>query len=118
MFQYNCCIENNSNISEKYNFNKGDYSACRDLLGAVDWNICMDELGISESWAGFAEVIFDAIRNFIPVSKARSDSGKRYPTISHECKDAITDKHRKWKRYKNCKNVSNFNKYKQARNCV
>ena len=78
----------------------------------------MDGLGISESWAGFAEVIFDAIRNFIPVSKARSDSGKRYPTISHKCKDTITDKHGKWKRYKNCKNVSNFNKYKQARNCV
>ena len=62
MFQYNCCIENNSNISEKYNFNKGDYSACRDLLGTVDWNIRMDGSGISESWTGFAEVIVDAIK--------------------------------------------------------
>ena len=52
------------------------------------------------------------------MSKARSDTGKRYPTISHECKNAIREKHRKWKRYKYCKNVSNFNKYKQARNCV
>ena len=62
----------------------------------MDWNIRTDGSGISESWAGFAEVIVDAIRNSIlVVSKARSDSGKRYPTISHECKDAIREKHRK-----------------------
>ena len=48
-FQFNCCIENNSNISENYNFNKGDYSERRYLLGAVDWNSHMDGLGISES---------------------------------------------------------------------
>ena len=47
------------------------------------------------------------------MSKARSNSGKRYPTISHECKDVIREN-----RYKYCKNVSNYNKYKQARNCV
>ena len=69
MFQCNCCKENNSNVSEKYNFNKGDYNACNDLLGAVDRNIRMDGLGISESRTGLAEVIVDAIRTFIPVSK-------------------------------------------------
>ena len=52
------------------------------------------------------------------MSQARSVSGKRYPTILHEYKDSIREKHRKWKRYKYCKNVSNFNKYKQARNYV
>ena len=56
MFQFNC-IENNSNISKKYNFNKGDYSARRDLLSAVDWNIRMDGLGISESWTGFMSIL-------------------------------------------------------------
>ena len=55
----------------------------------------MEGLGISESWPGFAEVIVDAVRTFIPASKARSDTGKRYPTISHECKNAIREKHRK-----------------------
>ena len=64
-------------------------------MGTLDCSTRIDRLGISESWTGFAEVIVDAIRNFIPVSKARSDSGKRYPTISHECKDAIREKHRK-----------------------
>ena len=39
MFQYICCIENNSNISEKYNFNKGDYSACRDLW--AHWTVAL-----------------------------------------------------------------------------
>ena len=55
----------------------------------------MDGLCISESWTGFAEVIVDAIRTFIPVSKAISDTGKHYPTISHKCKDAIREKHGK-----------------------
>ena len=43
----------------------------------------MDGLGISESWTcKIAEIIVDAIRTYIPMSEARSDSGKRYPTIS------------------------------------
>ena len=62
--------------------------------------------------------IVNVIRNFIPVSKVKKDAGKRNPPMSKECKDAIRVKHRKWKRYKYCKNVQNFTNYKIARTSV
>ena len=55
MFNFNCCINNNFNPTEKFNFNKGDFSACRENLEEVDWNSCMDGLSLAESWTGFAE---------------------------------------------------------------
>ena len=55
MFNFNCCINNNFNPTEKLNFNKGDYSACREFLDEVDWNSCMDGLSLAESWTDFAE---------------------------------------------------------------
>ena len=118
MFNFNCCINNNFNPTEKFNFNKGDYSACREFLDEVDWNSCMDGISLAESWTGFAEKIVNVIRKFIPVIKVKKNAGKRNPPMSKECKDAIRVKHRKWKRYKYCKNVQNFTNYKIARNSV
>ena len=45
----------------------------------------MASLGMTESWSAFAEIIVDAIRKFIPVSKTKNDSGKLNPVVSKEC---------------------------------
>ena len=73
---------------------------------------------MNEQWTSFAETIVVVIRNFIQVSKAKNDVGKSNPAMTQQCKDAISVKHRKWKKYKYCKNEENFNAYKQARNHV
>ena len=58
----------------------------------------MKGLGFTESWTTFAETFVDVLRNFIPVSKARNDVSKHIPAMTQQCRDAISVKHRHWKK--------------------
>ena len=57
----------------------------------------MQDLNLVDSWKYFAELIVDLIDKFIPVSKVSSDKLKPKPYLTHQCRDAIKIKHRKWK---------------------
>lgn len=43
------------------------------------------------------ELIVDLIDEFIPVSKVSSDKLKPKPYLTQQCRDAIKNKHRKYK---------------------
>ena len=103
-FNFNCRTSGSLRTFDRYNFNKGKYPACRELLENIDWEQVMQGLGVSESWKSFAEKIVDVIRNYIPVSKTRNNVGRCCPAVATQCMDSIMMKHRKWKKYKYCKN--------------
>ncbi|MEW8545255.1 MAG: reverse transcriptase family protein [Candidatus Thiodiazotropha sp.] len=117
-FNFNCYTETIFSCFERYNFHKGDYKSCVDVLQEVDWDLVMEGLGVSESWTYFAETLIQLIMNYIPVSKVRSDKGSHNPIVTPQCLEVIREKHKKWKKYLNCKSDENFQQYKNARNKV
>ena len=63
-----------------------------------------------------AELIVNVTENFVPMSKVPSDIQKRKPYLTQQCKNAIKVKHRKWKKFKDCKTDENYSAYKTERN--
>ena len=60
--------------------------------------VCHAGLNLAESLKYFAELIVDVTEKIMPVSKVPSDTLKRKPYPTQQCKDAIKIKHRKWKK--------------------
>ena len=70
-----CTLNNVESATVKRNYYKGDYSAARDYLSAVDWSE-MDSMNVQESWGLFIGHVTNCVDKFIPVKKTVSEKNE------------------------------------------
>ena len=115
-FQLNCYIEKPTTKTEKLAYNKGDYESLTEKLSNCNWEELLQG-DISSYWRIFTERIYNFQEQTIPKSNVRPQK-LRNPFVDRVAIEAINTKRKKWTKYQNCKNLHNYNTYKEARNKV
>jgi len=113
-FIFNCYSEESSDSVNRYLYHKGDYDKLRDRLINQSWNT---NQSVDEMWSCFTERIQHAVDECIPLSKS-GPKQKKKPWVTGKALSAIKEKNRAWKKYKYCKNETNYNLYAEKRNIV
>ena len=117
-FDFICEVElkTRTQKQETLNYNKGKYIALNHELSMVQWSV-LDDMDVQLSWNCFTEKLSKISKNYIPkCEKTASRQRNRY--VDRETADAIREKRSKWIKYKHCRNLHTYNKYKAARNKV
>jgi len=58
--------------TERLNLNRGDYTALRNMLEEVNWDLFMDTNDVEESWAGITRELNIATANCVPLIPNKS----------------------------------------------
>ncbi len=112
-----CHLNSHTKLAPDYTskpaFQKADYGLINAFLGTIDWsevftNCCSTE----DYWIAFKDIINTAIYNFVPFV-----TGKKYknpPWFNKHLKRLRNIKQKKWRSYRNSRNIVSSAEYKEA----
>jgi len=98
---------------ERFNYYKGDYARCREVLQSVKWDV-MEEMDVNDAWLYFKNKIKEVEANFIPLTP--KNRNRRPSWITRSVKRIINKKHKLYKKLKNNRTEKNVVEYKSIRN--
>jgi len=98
------------------NYYKGDYSALKKDIAAVDWEEVLTNMDVEEAWNLFQRELTSSIGKHIPISQNANKRRKKW--ISKDTEESIRLKHRAYRKYKNEPTEENWAEFKKMRNKV
>ena len=109
-----------SNVIDKFNFQKGDYEEFRKYAN-LEWDKILGSCDgdVEKMWSIFVGVIKNGMEQFIPKIRSFNSRNKKHARpLSKEIRKLICKKHRLWKKYLRTKSSMDYDIYKRVRNKV
>ena len=94
-------------------FKKADYVLINAFLSTLDWeDIFSDCESVNDYWLAFKGILDNVISNFVP--NVNQSNHKRVPWFNNNLRSLRNQKQRKWKAYRNSRNIVSHAEYKRA----
>ena len=97
----------------KYLYDKADYDAMREKLGAVDWEAEFKEGPIEESWLFFKQKLHTVLDRYTP-KKDLKGGVKKKPWMDTKTLNLVREKHRQYRKLQDMLRVQNRPKYSSS----
>ncbi|KAK4315312.1 hypothetical protein Pmani_013483 [Petrolisthes manimaculis] len=104
-------------IKTVYNYNKGDYTAMRNLLNDINWEMALHGLSVQDMTDYINQTIIAAIDKTVPIKKVNPLANHRKPLWMNESTlKTVRKKHHARIRYLNTKDGHDYQRYIASRN--
>ena len=85
-------------VTERYNYNKGDYNAIRDKMGNINWDELFKGASLEEKWNRLRNILDIVTREHVPKVKSNRKKGK--PWVTNNLRREMGRKKKLYKRMK------------------
>ena len=98
-----CFTSRPATEERKYNYWKADYSAIREKLSSINWNLEFENKAVNDMWKYFVSVTGTCVSDSVPLYKPKAKK-KKSPWLSSDSKVAPWKRKKAWQEY--AKNIS------------
>ena len=114
------CNMNKSTVREIHKYDKMDDKKFKELMN-INWEELLKEKGIDQQYELFMSIYEEAVKQCVPTVKFDPEKSSNYNKpmwMSRNTLKLVKHKHQSWVKYKNTKQLQDFQRYKYMRNQV
>ena len=97
-------------------YNQASVDHLNALLAYAPWDLFLDTGDINESWEGFLDIVYAAMKDALPSRSAKSRKRRNCPWVNLDMKRLCRQKHKLFKKAKSSGSLEDWNCYKTVRN--